>query len=115
MTDNQQVHFLDTFKKETRDHQRRIETLETSFKEDVKRLYRVYADDSGASAICGDILRIVHFKRGQIDPTEMFRLDYDNKAAALRVIELLASPNELSDDGLSGILSSGQLDRLLSE
>ncbi|RWR05096.1 hypothetical protein [Paenirhodobacter populi] len=97
-----------------RGHQSRIEELKPFFAEDVERLYRVYEEDTGASAICRDILRIVHMKRGNIDPTEMFRLDFDNKAAALRLIELAASPFELSDDGLAGILTPTQIQNLLS-
>jgi hypothetical protein len=99
----------------TRGHQSRMQELKAAFDSDVRRLYAVYAEDTGASEICRDILRVVHNKRGNIDPTEMFRLDFDNKAAALRLIELAASPFELSDDGLSEILTPAQIENLLSE
>lgn len=106
---------IDTLAAMTRGHRNRIEELNGAFPDDVRRLYRVYAEDTGASKICRDILRAVHHKRGNIDPTEMFRLDFDNKAAALRLIELAASPFELSDDGLSEILTPAQIENLLSE
>lgn len=99
----------------TRGHQNRMEELQGAFADDVRRLYAVYAGETGASEVCRDILRVVHNKQGNIDPTEMFRLDFDNKAAGLRLIELAASPFELSDDGLSEILTPNQIERLLSE
>lgn len=95
-------------------NQSRIEELKAVFNSDVQRLYDVYVEETGASEICRDILRAVHNKRGNIDPTEMFRLDFANKAAALRLIELAASPFELSDDGLAGILTPTQIQNLLS-
>lgn len=100
---------------ETKSHQLRMKTLKRFFVEDVLKLYEAYADNDGASAVCGDILRIIHTKEGDVDPTEMFRLDFENKAAALRLIELAASPFELSDEGLAEVLTDEQLAHLLAE
>lgn len=106
---------IDTLAAMTRKHRDRMEELKGAFPDDVRRLYAVYVGDTGASDVCGSILRTIHDKFGTIDPTEMFRLDFDNKAAALRLIELAASPFELSDDGLAGILTPAQIERLFPD
>lgn len=106
---------IETLIKETRQHNQRIGEVKPNFAEDVTRLYRTFAGMSGASEICRDILRIIHNKRGTIDPTEMYRLDFDNKKSALRLIALATSPSALSDDGLFGILTNNQIQRLLSD
>lgn len=92
-----------------------LETVKHTLTDDVRRLYRTASDDTGGSGICRDLLRIIHNKRGLIDPTDLSRLDIKSRKAALRLLELAATPSELSDNGLSGILTPAQIQNLLSE
>lgn len=63
-----------------------------------ERLMRLFRAGTGASPIAGQILRAVHANDGLIQWGDMWRLDYDNRDAALGL--LTASAEKLVPNGL---------------
>lgn len=62
------------------------------------RLMRLFRAGTGASKIAGQILRAVHSSDGEIEWGDMFKLDVDNREAAMGL--LVASSERLTLDGL---------------
>lgn len=93
----------------------RLEAMKAGFPADVRRLHDLAVDGTGAAAICVQILRCLHQKRGTVDLFELRRLDLTNKAAAMRLIELCGNPSMLSDSGLMGILSPDEIEALFAD
>lgn len=92
----------------------RLDGMNGSFGHDVRRLYDLAQKRAVAGAVCRQILLAVHEKRGSVDLFELRHLSLTNKLAALRLIELCATPSRLLDGGLTGILSRSEIEALYS-
>ncbi|WP_207472097.1 hypothetical protein [Paracoccus fontiphilus] len=75
--------------------------MEATYPADVRALYAVMMERTGVAHVIRQLLRAVHRKQGQLDLHELHRLDFDNRARVLRLVEVMAMPSILPDAGLS--------------
>ncbi len=83
--------------------------LKATYHDDVKRLFKLWAGQSGASDIAGQLLLAVHARHGTIEPFQLRRLDAGNLRAAMRLIASAAVGNIISDWGLTEDASGNPL------
>jgi hypothetical protein len=93
----------------------RLEGIKAGFADDVQRLHDLAQERTGAGSICQQILQALHQKSGSVDLFELRHLDVRNKSAALRLVELCATPSLLSDAGLAGILTEDEVEALFAD
>ncbi|WP_045389932.1 hypothetical protein [Falsirhodobacter sp. alg1] len=95
--------------------------LKRTYGDDVRRLYPLAIDSTGAARIAADLLCALHRKNGSIPAFELRHLDPKNRAAAMRLIDCMATPSIIPDAGLTvdpngdPLLTVGQIGRLIHE
>lgn len=95
--------------------------LKRAYGDDVRKLYPLAIDGTGAARIAADLLCALHHKSGSVPVFEMRHLDPSNRAAALRLIDCMATPSIIPDAGLTvdpngdALLTLGQIGRLVHE
>lgn len=98
---------------------KRWKRLPLSYGNDVRKLYPLAMDYCGSAEIAADLLRALHHKSANIALFELRRLDPQNRAAALRLIDCMATPSIIPDAGLTvdpngkPLLTEEQVDLLL--
>lgn len=97
----------------------RLMELREAYPDDVRKLYELWTLRCGASKVAGSLLTALHNKRGEFELSSLYRLDPDNRASALRTIELFGNLSLLPDAGLSldtkfePLLTSEEIDDLI--
>ena len=95
--------------------------LKRTYGEDVRKLYPLAIDSTGAARIAADLLRALHRKNGSLPVFEMRHLDPGNRNAAMRLIDCMATPSIIPDAGLTvdpngdTLLTDVQIGRLIHE
>lgn len=95
--------------------------LTRSYGDDVRRLYPLAIDSTKAARIAADLLRALHHKNGSLPAFALRHLDPGNRAAAMRLIDCMATPSIIPDAGLTvdpngnALLTVGQIGRLIHE
>lgn len=93
--------------------------LKRTYGDDVRKLYPLAIDSTGAARIAADLLRALHRKNGSLPVFEMRHLDPGNRKAAMRLIDCMATPSIIPDAGLTvdpngdALLTEDQVDRLI--
>lgn len=86
---------------------------ETHFADDVKLLYNAWWQSTGASPVCGDILRAIHNNTHKICLEYGWRtLDKNVSDAAVRLLDFSRDPSYFPTEGIRGTISDQQIDRL---
>jgi hypothetical protein len=95
--------------------------LTRAYGDDVRKLYPLAMDSCGAAKIAADLLRALHRKTANVALFELRHLDPGNRAAALRLIDCMATPSIIPDAGLTlgpdgeALLNEEQVDRLIGK
>lgn len=90
------------------------EEFKKTYGADVLKLYELVELDCGASEIGRQILVATHNKGGKIDLADLRKLDADNLAAALRLIEAIGVPFRLPNSVLFDFFDGAQVEALIS-
>ncbi|WP_334067647.1 hypothetical protein [Nereida ignava] len=78
-------------------NEKRQDELMLTFEHDLQKMRDLADKNTGVSGICASIVACVESKAGIIETSDLRMLDRQNRAIALRLIEVMCTPSMIPD------------------
>jgi len=78
-------------------NEKRQDELMLTFEPDMKKMRDLAGQNTGVSGICASIVACVENKAGTFETSDLRTLDPQNRAIALRLIEMMCTPSMVPD------------------